>query len=260
MQILLRKLLANLWACGIALQCYFNQESLDFQIVTYKGSIAPDTPFDIENLSVAIFQIKNKTGADTKALRSLQLIGLPRDLHRPLPYLAVVMELGNETKYQGIKGAILVTPPKKVSEGVFKGLWDAWESALKQLNEYEEINGKKKEDYERKKLLQNFKAARAKMDAYNRYSINVRGALPATYGCLKEANIVTQFATLIRVTMPSPTSREAVLNHMRPLERLGEGSAHTAWMTDYRGEDATGSSSDGNGDDSSDGDDAMDED
>jgi hypothetical protein len=76
-QNLLRKLFANLWARGAALQCCFNQESLDFQIVTYKGSVAPHATFDIKNLSVAVFQIKNKSSPDTKALPSLRPIGLP---------------------------------------------------------------------------------------------------------------------------------------------------------------------------------------
>ena len=53
--------------------------------------------------------------------------------------------------------------------------------------------------------------------------------------------------------MPSPTVQEAVLQHMRPLERLGEGSAYTAWMTDYgEGKGATDSSDDYDEEDSDD--------
>ena len=78
-----------------------------------------------------------------------------------------------------------------------------------------------------------------------------------TYGCLEEANIVTQFAALIKVTVPSPTAQDAALQHMRPLECLGEGSGYTAWMTDYGEEsDSSGDNGDGWNDDEND---SMDE-
>jgi hypothetical protein len=98
-----------------------------------------------------------------------------------------------------------------------------------------------------KKLIDNVKTTRAAVDAYNRCTVNIRGASDTTYGLLKKANIVTQFATLIKVTMPSPTAPEDALQHMRPLERLGQDSAYTAWMTDY-GEGETTDSEDDNGD------------
>jgi hypothetical protein len=41
---------------------------------------------------------------------------------------------------------------------------------------------------------------------YNRFSISVRGASPTVYGALRDANIVEQFAHLLRVTMPPPTA------------------------------------------------------
>jgi len=172
------------------------------------------------------------------------------------------MELGNESNYLQHNGPIKVTSSKG-SKGAFKALWTAWEVAFRTLKMYEEKKAKEKKarkkgqekgrkDPERTKLLHNVKTTRAAMDAYNRYSVNVRGASPTAYGSLKAANIVTQFATLMTVTMPSPTAQEALLQQMRPLERLGEGSAYTAWMTDYgEGEDAT-DSSDGDRDDSSD--------
>jgi hypothetical protein len=163
-------------------------------------------PPSIKNLSVSIFQIKNKSTADTKALRSLRPIGLPHDLHQPLPYLAVVMELGDESNYQQHQ----VTPS---SEGVFRDLWAVWEVALRTLNVYEEKKAKEnkvrkwqekgQKDPERTKLLDNVKTTRAAMDAYNQYTINIRGASPTAYRSLKGANIVSQFATLIKVTMPS---------------------------------------------------------
>jgi hypothetical protein len=235
------------------------------------------TPPSISRISPSIFQIKNKSSADTNALRLLRPIDLHRDPRRPLPYLAVVIELGNESNYQKHKGPIQVTPSSKRTKGAFKILLAAFHAALRRLNVYEEKKEKEKKareareakekgakeksqkDPERTKLRNNVKATRAKMDAYNRYTINVRGASSTAYGSLKEANIVTEFATLVKVTMPSPTAQDVALQHMRPLERLGEDSGYTAWMTDY-GEEAATDSSDETGDDSGDdSDDSKDE-
>ena len=121
---------------------------------------------------------------------------------------------------------------------------------MKKGKEKEAKKGKEKsqKDSDGTKLRNNIKTTRVAMDAYNRYSVNVRGTSSMTYGCLKEANIVTEFAALIKVTMPSPTAQDVPLQHMRPLECLGEGSAYMAWMTDY-GEESD--SSDETGDDSS---------
>ena len=272
---MIRKLLANLWARGAALQCCFNQESLDLLIVTYKGSVGPDATFNIKKLSVIVFQIKNKSSSDTSALRLLRPVGLHRDRRRPLPYLAVAMELGNESNYQQTTGPVQVTPSAKGSKGAFEALLAAWENALQNLDAYEKKKAKEKKvekakqrkvrkvrkakkakiakekspkDPERTKLRNEVKTTRAAMDAYNRYSVNVRGASSTVYGCLEEANIVAQFATLIKVTMLSPTAQDAALQHMRPLEHLGEDSAYTAWMTDYGEGDSSDDDSDDSGD------------
>jgi hypothetical protein len=71
------------------------------------------------------------------------------------------------------------------------------------------------------------------MDAYNRYSIFVHGASSDIYGILKTADIVDQFRTLLHVAMPSPDGLESSLQHMRPLERLGNDCTQTAWMLEY---------------------------
>jgi hypothetical protein len=225
-----------------------NQESLDLQIVTYKGSIAPDAVFNIKNLSVSIIQIKNKFSADANALRLLRPVGLARDLYEPLPYLAIVMELGTDTPYQGHEGPIRITVSSGGPKDTFQALWVAWERALGELEKWTEAKkAKKAKKGQMKKLIDNVKTTRAAVDGHNRYTVNIRGASDTTYGLLKKANIVTQFATLIKVTMPSPTATEDALQHMRPLERLGKDSAYTAWMTDY-GEGETTDSEDDNGD------------
>lgn len=91
---MLRNLLASLWARGVALQCSFNQKSLDLLVVTYTGSVAPLAIFDVAQLSAVVVQIKYKTQADTKAEAALRPIAIPRDTSHPLPYIAILMELG----------------------------------------------------------------------------------------------------------------------------------------------------------------------
>jgi hypothetical protein len=72
--------------------------------------------------------------------------------------------------------------------------------------------------------------ARQEMDSYNRYTIFVRGASSDTYGILKRADVEEAFNTLLTVTMLPPATQGCMIQHMHPLERLGERSAHTAWM------------------------------
>jgi hypothetical protein len=57
--------------------------------------------------------------------------------------------------------------------------------------------------------------------------------VPHLYGILKEANVVREFAHLLSVTMPAPVAQDRKIEHMRPLERLGDTSAHTDWMYEY---------------------------
>jgi hypothetical protein len=71
------------------------------------------------------------------------------------------------------------------------------------------------------------------MDNFNRYTISIRGATPEVYGILKEANVVREFARLLSVTMPAPVAQDHKIEHMRPLEHLGDTSAHTDWMYEY---------------------------
>ena len=77
------------------------------------------------------------------------------------------------------------------------------------------------------------KEARAAMDTYNRYTIAVRGVSPDVYGILRMAKIETEFETLLSTTKPPPTPQDIAIQHMRPLEQLGEGSGHNAWMSKY---------------------------
>lgn len=232
--LLLRQLLGNLWARGGALQCCFNQESLDLFFVTYTGSVADTETFDVANLSAVVVQMKYKVKADTKAGPALRPLGIPRNLYRPLPYVAILLELGNESCHQKTGSQIKVTPSPPLVTGQFENLQNQWMSAVQRLREYRKMKTKKVgKDSVEVVLLKELEDRQVAMDAYNRFTISVRGASPEVYGVLKEANIVEEFATLLSVTMPSPTAQDTVIQHMRPLERLGDASAHTAWMSMY---------------------------
>jgi hypothetical protein len=74
---------------------------------------------------------------------------------------------------------------------------------------------------------------REAMDAYNQYSIFIHGTSSDIYSILKTADIVDQFGTLLCVAMPSPDGLESSLQHMWPLEHLGNDCAQTAWMLEY---------------------------
>ncbi|KIM86830.1 hypothetical protein PILCRDRAFT_4708 [Piloderma croceum F 1598] len=230
-------LLANLWARGAILQCCFNQASIDFLMVVYHGDISTDASFDPAMLSAVFGQVKFKSKADTTAEQAIRPIGLPRDLSGPLPYLALLFELGNESFHgRGANSSrIKVTIPEpttKVDE--FKILRNDWLAAVEALEDYQK--GQVKKERTDPKLVEKqkkVKEARLAMDAYNRYTIAVRGASADVYGILRMAKIETEFATLLTSTMPSPTAQDETIQHMRPLERLGSESGHTAWMSRY---------------------------
>jgi len=71
------------------------------------------------------------------------------------------------------------------------------------------------------------------MDNFHQYVISICGAVPEVYGILKEANVVREFARLLSVTMPAPVAQDHKIEHMWPLECLGDTSAHMDWMYEY---------------------------
>jgi hypothetical protein len=83
-------------------------------------------------------------------------------------------------------------------------------------------------------LRKDVETKRQAMDFYNRYSIAVRGASAAVYGILNEADIVKEFGIFLGITMPPPlTYQDRATDHMRPLERFGDSSPHTQWMSSF---------------------------
>jgi hypothetical protein len=227
-----------MWARKTILQCCHNQSSLDLFGVVYFGSMEPDAIFYPHLLSGWVIQVKLKEAADTNAERNLRPLGIPRHLDQPLPYLALVMELGTETAHQGTHSKLKSTASEIPSEGHFRKLTDDFAQALQDLVRAQEsasperTSASKQRKSASKKRIEQLKAKveekRLAMDFCNRYSISVRGASPDVYGILKEADIVEQFANLLRVTMPSPTPEDKAIQHMRPHD-----GANADWMRDY---------------------------
>ncbi|KAK2463806.1 hypothetical protein APHAL10511_004111 [Amanita phalloides] len=250
------KLLANLWARGAALQCCFSQESIDFIIPLYDGPINPDSEFDPSRLSAVIGQVKNKVAGDKKAELAIRPIGLLRNRLQPLPYLAILMELGNESEHQATgsknKKAELAIRPIGLLRNRLQPL--PYLAILMELgNESEhqatgsKINCEASEpptEKAQKKHLEGLqKEARFAVDSCNRHLISVRGISPDVYGILRDARITQEFATLLSILMPLPVDDSSTIKHLRPLERLSE-SDHTDWMAEY---DVSNKDGDGKG-------------
>jgi hypothetical protein len=200
-------------------------------MVVYHGNIDTEAFFDPVMLSAVFGQVKFKSKADTAAEQAIRPIGLPRDPSEPLPYLALLFELGSESEHRAIKSKIKVTTP--TSTTTFQELRKNWLAAVEALEDYQK--GHPGEECRDLKLVEKqkkeVKKERLAMDAYNRYTIAVRGASPNVLGILATAKVETEFATLLTTTMPSPTIQDEMIQRMRPLERLGGG--HTAWMSKY---------------------------
>jgi anti-sigma28 factor (negative regulator of flagellin synthesis) len=227
-----RKLLANLWARGAALQCCFNQKAIDFTIPVYRGLVNAGAIFDPSRLSGVSGQVKFKVTGDPQAETLIRPFGIPRDPHDPLPYLALLMELGSESNYKG-NSKIKATPSGSTADVRFSELNTTLATAVQEHASRLQEVGKKKEDAKLKRLKKAIGDAQLAVDSYNRYSISVRGASPEVYRVLKTAEIFEAFETLLKITMPLSGNQEAALQHMRPLERLEDGSNFTAWMSEY---------------------------
>ena len=212
-----RDMLANLWVCGAGLQCCFSQERIDLLFPAYHGPIDPSL------LSVIVIQIKFKHDGDLNAELAISPLGGDRDLDEPLPYLAILMELGCEQSFKGSKKKIKYMASGELAAGEFRERCRARNTAEQVLlnnTEKAAINRLKKKVYD----------ARLYADSYNRYSISVRGASPEVYGILHSANIVREFRTLLNVVMPSSDAEKRTTMYMRPSERMSRGSSHTDWM------------------------------
>ena len=230
-----RKLLANLWARGAALQCCFRQKAIDFTIPTYRceGSFETDAVFDLSCLSGVSGQVKFKVSGEPRAESRIQPLGIPRDPRDPLPYLALLMELGSEANYRGNGKKIKATPSEQPTTDKFPKLTTTLATAAGKYAVRLQQVGKDKTDPELTALKMTLNEAQLATDMYNRYAISIRGATPQVYQILETAKIANDFATLLDITTRVSGKEKATIQHMCPLERLDDGSNHTAWMAEY---------------------------
>ncbi|KAF8321931.1 uncharacterized protein EI90DRAFT_3078526 [Cantharellus anzutake] len=201
-----RNLLPNLWARGTILQCCFNQSSIDFLCPIYFGSVEPEDVFDPDKLSGLVVQVN------------------------PLPYLALLMELGTESKYQGI-AMVTYQAPKHFQPSEYQELKAECESAWDNLSQHKEKHPK--DETVLKKLKAQAQGKQLEMDLYNRYLISARGAGENTYPILRTAGITNEFKTFLDIVVPQASSKEPLIGHMRPLDRFGGDFSQSHWMSDY---------------------------
>ena len=199
---------------------------------TYDGPVDGNEKFDPSRLSAVTAQVKFKVAGDKKAELAIRPMGVPRDRRQPLPYLALLMELGSESKYRESNSKIRCTASEPLPDGKFGEYCDALDAAEKKLASHP-----KGKDTKNNSILDNLKKetndARTAIASCNRYSISVRGASQDVYGILDAANIADEFATLLSIIMPLPANEHSTRQHMRPLERLSNESSHTDWMSEY---------------------------
>ena len=229
----LRQLLANLWARQAALQCAFNQESIDLLIPTYTGSIACGDFFNPAKLSAVVVQVKYKSKADTAAEDDIRPLGISRDLDNPLPYFTLLMELGNESNHGHSRSRL---KPRVWGTGSipYSQLVQDWVNAVEILVHHKALSSPKaKTDPMKKAVTERRKA----MDNYDRYSLSARGSSDAVYGILKAARLAEAFAALLKVAIQSPTELDRTISQMRPLERFSKLFGHTDWMSEYCSEE-----------------------
>ena len=75
------------------------------------------------NLWAVVGQVKNKVGVDKDAEPAIRPICVPRDRNQPLPYQAILMELGNESRYGDNGSRIKYATSESPADGVFGSLW-----------------------------------------------------------------------------------------------------------------------------------------
>lgn len=168
----------------------------------------PDAVFDPSGLSAIIFQVKFKAAGDKKAESKMHPLGIPYDLHLPLPYLTLLMVLGSTSNYEDTHSKITSMTYKPLI-GTFKARYSKFSAALKNLQLHQGQAGKKgaaATGQMTEQLKGKAKEVQVAMDLYNQYSISVCGASPEVYGILWKADIVSEFSILLNNTRPSQWS------------------------------------------------------
>ena len=193
-------------------------------MVVYNGDMKSDADFDPSMLSGVFGQVKFRSKSDKTAEQAgIRPFRLARDVLAPLPYLALILELGDNS------GSNLEVSIPEYNAEEFEICKREWEDAVKAVEERKKRRvhlGNNSES-----VVKNMINKRMKMDGCNRFSISVRGT--SCYGILNKLQLARQFKSLVDFTFPLPNEQD---QHMRPLERLG--GEHTAWMSKYAERDS----------------------
>lgn len=177
-------------------------------------------------LSAIIVQVKYKAKADTMVENEIRPLGIARDLHNPLPYVAFLIELGNESRHRQTGTKVKSTAWEKSSRS-YSELVQDWMDALNRLKtcKAQERPNKSRVDALKKEV----EMKRSNMECYKRYSISARGASDA-YGISQMEQVQDALQTLLHVALPSPPGNSTTLKRMRPLGRLGDAPGYTDSM------------------------------
>ena len=192
-------------------------------MVVYKGDMKSDADFNPSMLSAVFGQVKLRIKCDKDAEQAVRPFGLARDIVAPLPYLALILELGDNSKYQKTRSNLEILVPEYTDAADLAIRKHEWERADVDKWKKHRVRGNNS------KVVKNMRNKRMKMDGCNRFSISVRGT--SCYGILNKLQVAEQFKSLLDITLPPPNEQDKVIQHMRPLERLrGE---HVAWMSNF---------------------------
>ncbi|TDL16897.1 hypothetical protein BD410DRAFT_886367 [Rickenella mellea] len=229
------KLLANLWARGGALQCCFLQASMDFLIPIYHGNL--NESFNPKLFSGVQGQVKFRDNYDKIAERNIRPLGIPRpttprDLNKPmpLPYLALLMELGTDSKDSQANTPIHARVFPDVTQDDYKRFLTNLEIAQTGLkNATTQVA-----QSAAKKVL---KRAQQDVDNVERLAISVYGATSKAYKILETAGIAKEFHVFLNVVT---SARHAAEQHavMKPLRSLDPKSNYNQWMVTYKSSSA----------------------
>ncbi|KAF8328823.1 uncharacterized protein EI90DRAFT_3063695 [Cantharellus anzutake] len=219
-----RKLLSNLWARGVILQCCFNQTSTDFLCPVYFGSVEPDAIFDCDQLSGLVVQVKNQKKGDAGTQKKLRLAGI---ICNPRPYLTLLMELGTESQHEG-GGLVKQYPPEHSQPPEYERSKGEYQHASHDLSR------QYPEDDEHLEVLEaDVQAKEPEKGSYNCYTVSARGASSKTYNILKEAGIEQEFGTLFSSVAPRESPSEDEIAPMWPSNHFGHDVSQNHWMADY---------------------------
>ncbi|KAF8329745.1 uncharacterized protein EI90DRAFT_2923766, partial [Cantharellus anzutake] len=223
-----KKLLSDLWARKVILQCCFNEGMVDFLCPVYFGSVLPEAVFDPDQFSALVVQVAFK---DVYPQRNLRPTAIIRHQNDHFPYLLLLIELDTDSQRKSIAGEINFFPPKLTD---YQKLKTELEDALENLFKYEAQKlAWQPPDEKLKKLRVEVETKQREKDLYNRYVISARGTGPDTYAILSKPGIMRPFEVLLASIAPRVTDLDILTGHMHPLEPSKDGHSHADWMYNY---------------------------